>query len=293
MKPPAGFSFASATGAVRVGRCRRVARATAFAALALSAVACVTPSERSAEVPPELRREIMIGRALAARLAQRYGVYRDRTATIYVGLVGQTVSRGVARPELNFHFGVLETEEVNAFSCPGGYILVTMGALRLMEDESELAGVLAHEVSHVALMHAGPFEERGGWVDFIADFLGAGGGNIVNTALRQTVEALEARLLETGRAARMEFEADQTGLLVAQAAGYEPGAALRYLRRLRAGQNFVVLNRTHPSVSDRLEGMRSFLFAQNVTDRGERNQKRFARFKASLPKPKEHPGRNL
>src|SRR3954471_8381239 len=98
-------------------------------------------------------KEQAIGEASAAKLIHIFGLYENPEMTKYVNLVGNAVARAGARPGLLFHFAILDTDVVNAMAMPGGYVFVTRGALSLMDNESELAGVLAHEVAHVDGRH--------------------------------------------------------------------------------------------------------------------------------------------
>src|SRR4029077_10042376 len=96
-------------------------------------------------LPIDPAREKQIGFGIAAQVAGRYHVVADDALLGYVNLVGQSVAQQSVRAnEVSFRFGVLETEDVNAFAAPGGYVLITKGALRLMQSEAELAGVLGH-----------------------------------------------------------------------------------------------------------------------------------------------------
>jgi predicted Zn-dependent protease len=99
------------------------------------------------------KRQEDLGQSIAVAISNRYPVSRNRALNEYVNLVGLTVASVSPKPELKFAFGVLETNDVGAYSTPGGYVFVTRGALALMNDESELAGVLAHEVAHVVANH--------------------------------------------------------------------------------------------------------------------------------------------
>ncbi|MGH7357146.1 MAG: M48 family metalloprotease, partial [Candidatus Rokuibacteriota bacterium] len=97
--------------------------------------------------------EIELGRAVSAAVGKQYPLYRNVALTHYVALVGNAVAAHSDRPDVRYVFCVLDTAEVNAFAAPGGYVFVTRGSLAMMRDEAMLAGVLAHEVGHVALRH--------------------------------------------------------------------------------------------------------------------------------------------
>jgi len=101
----------------------------------------------------DITEEVRFGREVAARVIARYGLYENLQLMKYVNLVGKVLAMSTNRPELEFRFAVLNTDEINAYAAPGGYIFVTRGALAKMRDEAELAGVLAHEIGHVVEKH--------------------------------------------------------------------------------------------------------------------------------------------
>ncbi len=97
--------------------------------------------------------ERQIGEEVSAKIRQRFGVVQDAGVHKYVTLVGTLVARQSERPALPWTFIVLDTDGVNAFASPGGIVHITRGALGLIRNEAELAGVLAHEIGHVAHKH--------------------------------------------------------------------------------------------------------------------------------------------
>ena len=229
----------------------------------------------------DLMAEARVGRAVAARLAKRYGLVQDDTLARYVTLVGRTTASFSSRPELAFHFGILRTQEVNAFACPGGYIFVTVGALLLMKDEAELAGVLAHEVSHVALQHSGKFKGATGWLDFFAAVLSGPAGNVLNSAVKQASDEIEQILIKKGRQREFELEADRAGLVLAATAGYDATGAERYLKEVDSAAHSRVLIATHPAIPVRVRLMEEFRTLQ-IGDGGATNVERFAAFQRRL-----------
>src|SRR3989338_3678250 len=112
-----------------------------------------TLAEESFSTKDDVEAEIIFGREVAARILGRYKLYEDKNLARYINMVGRSAAQYANRPEIEFRFAILNTDIVNAFAAPGGYIFITKGALRLMEDEAELAGVLAHEVAHVSERH--------------------------------------------------------------------------------------------------------------------------------------------
>ena len=100
-----------------------------------------------------LEEEIRIGRQISGNLLGAVPLVRDDKLQNYVNLVGNWVALQSGRQDLTWHFGVLDTEAINAFAAPGGYIFVTKGLYRLLNNEAELAGVLGHEIAHVTQKH--------------------------------------------------------------------------------------------------------------------------------------------
>src|SRR5207248_191676 len=117
--------------------------------------------------------------ASAAKLISIFGLYDNPEMMKYVNLVGNTVAKQGARTDTQYHFAILDTDVVNAMAMPGGFVFVTRGALSLMESESELAGVLGHEVAHVDLRHLEKEVRQKGLVKFGVDEGKAKGGQSV------------------------------------------------------------------------------------------------------------------
>ncbi|OYX24853.1 MAG: peptidase, partial [Hydrogenophilales bacterium 32-62-9] len=97
--------------------------------------------------------ETRIGKQIAGNLLGAVPLVRDDKLQRYVNLVGNWVALQSGRKDISWHFGVLDTEDINAFAAPGGYIFVTRGLYQRLNNEAELAGVLAHEIAHVTLKH--------------------------------------------------------------------------------------------------------------------------------------------
>ena len=97
--------------------------------------------------------ERKIGEEISAALIDRFGVYQDKDVTKYVSLVGSVLAQASSRPNLKWEFIVLDTDGVNAYAAPGGLVHITRGALGLIKNEAELAGVLGHEITHVTAKH--------------------------------------------------------------------------------------------------------------------------------------------
>lgn len=220
-----------------------------------TAAGAVARSRR--EFTPEEERAI--GRIVAARVLGTYPLLDDERRTRYLELVGRTVARQVGRPGVVWHFALLDTDTVNAFSCPGGYVLVTRGLLDACASEAELAAVLAHECGHVAGEHVLREIRRaeliGAGLRIAAD--AAGGDGLTAEVMRGIGEKGFEVLLSRGMDRKDEFDADARGCRIAAAAGYATAPYGEFLARLEArmasdaGGPMASLARTHPSPADR------------------------------------------
>ena len=126
------------------------------AAAAIAATACATnPATGKKEISlMSEAQEISLGQQMDAEVRREMGVYNDPELQRYVEGVGMKLARASQRPELPWHFTVVDEPAVNAFALPGGYIYVTRGILPFLHDEAQLAGVLGHEIGHVTARHS-------------------------------------------------------------------------------------------------------------------------------------------
>lgn len=205
--------------------------------------------------------ETQIGRVAAAEILAKYPPLEDEGLNGYVQTVGQAVAMASDRPQTysGYHFQVLDSEEINAISIPGGYVFVTKGMLRLLKNEDQLACVLAHEVAHVALGHgtAAILKARrlkaglGVAADASQTYGSKSSGKSLD-ALRGDVKAFMEILNRTGYGHGKEFEADAKGAVYAQRTGYDPTAMTDVLRKIEASTaaqgGFL---KTHPSAGKR------------------------------------------
>lgn len=230
----------------------------------------------AAALPIGPEKEGEIGFGIAAAVAGRYPLAQDRALNEYVSMVGAAVAEQSMRAgEVDFRFGVLDTEDVNAFAAPGGYIFITRGALALMESESELAGVLAHEVAHVDEKHVLDDIRR-------ADVMGTATDEAqLSGPLLDAISGAGASLLFTGLSRDDEAQADSLGMLYASAVGYRPDGMMQFLLHLDAaveqqegGVGEWVA--THPPTTERVDRLRAQIAAAGLrADGGVTAERRF------------------
>lgn len=206
--------------------------------------------------PMPEQEETELGKGIAANLLGAAPLVPDAALQTYVNRIGKWLAMHSERPGLAWHFGVLDTDSVNAFATPGGYVFITRGLLLQMRDESELAGVLAHEISHVVERHALETMRKGAFAEFAGDTLGQ--------ALRNEGSAEFTRIISAGTEVyargldkKDEFAADRMGVVIAARAGYDAyglPATLQTLAAINPKDDAVALMfKTHPDASERLE----------------------------------------
>ncbi len=220
-------------------------------------------------VNEDIAEEVRFGREIAARMIGRFSLYDNSRLTKYVNLVGQSVARNSNRPEIQFHFAVLNTTEINAYAAPGGYVFVTRGAIEKMQDESELAAVLAHEMTHINEKHVvkelNIRGSEGSAASGIARLIG-GGTESARIAFYQAVDKALDMLFKTGYKREDEVEADKGAVLLSGLTGYDPLGLVKYFQRISAvkGKPTETLDRTHPAYETRIAWLIETITKENI-----------------------------
>ena len=199
--------------------------------------------------------EISIGNDMAARLLGAAPLVNDPGLQRYVNSVGRWLASQSERPDLPWRFGVLEAPEVNAFAVPGGTIFVTRGLVQRMRSEAELAGVLAHEISHVVRKHHLKAIQKGAQTSLAGEALQQA-LKAQSAAARDKLISLGNELYTRGLDKADEMEADRAGIVIAARGGYDSyglPSVLQTLQAMNAQDSALALMfKTHPSPTDRL-----------------------------------------
>jgi beta-barrel assembly-enhancing protease len=201
--------------------------------------------------------EVAIGRRLAGNLLGAVPLVKDDRLQTYVNRVGRWVASQSERADLNWHFGVLDAADVNAFAVPGGYVFLTRGLYAGLGNEAELAGVLAHEIGHVVMKHHLKVLKQSRVVGFVSGLASSQiGQRRPQDAVIQNLLGNGAEAVARGLDKDAEFEADRVGVVLATRAGYNPYGLPFVLERLarvnRADTSVALLFKTHPPAQDRL-----------------------------------------
>jgi predicted Zn-dependent protease len=212
--------------------------------------------------------EIAIGEAATAGFLGASPLDTHADLQRYVNRVGKWLALHSERPDLPWSFAVIDTETINAFALPGGYIIVSKGLLRRLGNESELAGVLAHEIAHVVKRHqitAIQSAAKSGLLtsigkDFASSAIARTGGGVVGQQLKQFGASVAADLLKDGFFLRpldrsLETEADQMAVVIAARSGYDPYglvAVLQMLAQTKGESDGASIFSTHPAPAERM-----------------------------------------
>jgi predicted Zn-dependent protease len=219
--------------------------------------------------------ELPLGESAACAITTRYPIWKNDAANRYVNLVGMTVASGCDRPDIAFSFAVLDTNEVNAFSAPGGFVMITRGALLRITDESELAGVLGHEIGHVVLKHGMAATSRAMQSEAGRKALKALSGS--NARVQQfgfAADTVTDTVLSKGWDQPEEFAADEQAVKLVIRANYDPAGFERFLGKLQSSGGSLMS--THPSQAERLARITKQIDAAGARGRGQTLAERFA-----------------
>ena len=177
-------------------------------------------------------KEMAIGRQLALQVEQQVKLVEDPMVTEYVNRVGQNVVLH-SDAKVPFTIKVIDSDEVNAFALPGGFFFVNRGLLLAADNEAELAGVMAHEIAHVAARHAMENQGKGALINYGALAGIIFGGPILSPILQQG-GGLMAGLASLKFSRGAENEADSLGVQYLYASGYDPRAMSTMFEKLAA-----------------------------------------------------------
>lgn len=201
------------------------------------------------------KQEVNIGRNVISGLLGAAPLVNNNELQKYVNKVGYWIALQSKRPKLPWTFGVIDSPNVNAFASPGGYIVLTLGLYQVLENESQLAAILAHEISHVIEKHH---------LDAIRDtskreILGALAVKATDKKHQKKMQKLvnsSVQIYARGLDKQYEYGADRRGVVLAARAGYDPYALMDVLTTLRSinatDESMAVFLNTHPPLAERI-----------------------------------------
>ncbi len=206
--------------------------------------------------------ELALGPALAARVLGASPLWSDDAAQRRINLIGRWVASNTSRPDLPWTFGVIATDEVNAFAMPGGYVLMTRGLYRRLDGDAELAAALGHEISHVVqrdhynVIHKQEMTQAGAKIA-MRNVKTSADGNPAAAYARDFVEKNGAAVLMRGLDRNAEYRSDEAAQIYLARSGYNPLALYSVLQKMASMGNksgfLAQLYKTHPAMGKRLD----------------------------------------
>lgn len=276
------------TTAAKVGAATGVLTAQQAAGIEKTAAAVEKTQE---EITPS--QEYYIGRTVGAVITNKYRVYQNDKATLYVNELGQTIAMVSALPETfgGYHFLILDSDEINAFAAPGGLIFVTRGLLRCCKNEDAAAAVLAHEIGHVEHRHGLNAIKKSRITTAITTGLLEAGKSLTNAQVAQlttvfegSIQDITSTLINSGYSRAFERQADMSAVGILRRAGYNPQGLMDMIRTMEGrlkpgGLDFA---KTHPAPEIRIDAIRESFGSFPPVDERLKRQDRFRRFLAGI-----------
>jgi len=211
--------------------------------------------------------EVSIGQSMSKEVETQNKVFADPVVENYINELGQKLAGLSDRTDLPYHFKVLESSDINAFACPGGYIYLYSGLLKTMDNEAQLAGVMAHEIGHVVARHS---------VKRLQQVLGI--QVLLSIALGQSSEITQqavstgVSVILQGYSRDNEYEADYDGALYMTKAGYNPQGMIQLFQKfveMEKDRKTTALDKlfeSHPPSTDRITRVQEEIKSFNLGD---------------------------
>ncbi len=227
-------------------------------AILLLIIACATtgPGGKKSLILIGTETEVSLGMQMNEQVRQENKILADTVWQNYVTGIGQKIVAVCDRKDITYQFAVIESDQINAFAAPGGYIFFYTGLLKTMENEAELAAVMAHEISHVVARHGIKRMQTAMGVNLVQQLILGDQGEALNAAV-----GIGMGLLFADYSRDDENEADNYGVIYMTRAGYNPEACLTMFEKISSQSDgsanfFEKLTRSHPETQERISHVR-------------------------------------
>ena len=214
---------------------RKLASLIAFAVFAASAGGPVLGAEtEKVEKPQKESREVQTAKQMHIQFTQAMGVHQDLELQEYVQRVGEKLAAVSERPELPWKFTIIDTDDVNAFATLGGYVYISRGILPYFQNEADLAGVLGHEIGHIAAEHMKKQQQKG----MLSGLASASTAIFTGQPALAELTNMAGSAIISGYGREAELEADRLGARYLAKAGYDPEAMIHVISTLKDQDTF-------------------------------------------------------
>lgn len=256
-----------------------------LAALLLAGCATTGPGGQKSLILISTPQEVSLGDQFDDQIKTEAKVLADQEWQQYFNQIGQSIVAVCDRKDIDYHFTVIDSDDVNAFATPGGYVYIYTGLLKLMDNEAQLAAVTAHEISHIVARHSVQRLQTAMGIS-ILEQLAFG----EQSSVTRDMVNLGVGIALQGYSRGDEHQADEYGVVYMTAAGYNPEGAIELFEKLASlGEHqsnvFEQLAASHPTTQSRISEVRQQIqtdFAQ-ATQRSK-NASRYQLYKNRLPK---------
>lgn len=208
--------------------------------------------------------EVSIGESVIPEFTSKHPLSNDPVLIERLRAIGSKIAGVSDRQDILYKFYVLKDKELNALTLPGGYVYVNQGLMNILND-NELAGVVAHEVGHVAARHIAKKLQANMTYQLLLGVAFAAVGDKAGANAGTVAQGIDTvyNLVGLGYSRKDEYEADRLGVKYASLAGYDPWAFLTALDKIKTneGPNWKVLGyfRTHPYVDERIAALKIYI----------------------------------
>ena len=203
--------------------------------------------------------ERALGPEIAGRILGAAPLWKDDAAQRRVNLIGRWQASQTSRPELPWAFGIIDSDEINAFAAPGGYILLTRGLYKMLNNDAEVAAVLGHEISHVVQRDHYEVIRKQGMQGVGKDLAMSrvGGGNLAASMAKDYVAKHGAMVMMTSLDRGAEYRSDEASAIYLARSGFNPLALYAVLQKMTAlgasSTRLTQLYKTHPPLDERMD----------------------------------------
>ena len=214
---------------------RRMTRTSArLAALAAALAVAGAPAALADEKPQKDSKDVQTGKKMHVMFTRQMGVHNDLELQEYVQRVGEKLAAVSEMPHLDWHFTIIDTDDVNAFATMGGYVYISRGILPYFQDEADLAAVLGHEIGHITAEHLKKQNRKG----MISGLASAATAIFTGMPALADLTNMAGQAIISGYGREAELEADRLGASYLAKAGYDPEAMISVISTLKDQDTF-------------------------------------------------------